>query len=364
MKNTPPVWVLLINWNTWKDTIECLESLLRQDYPDYRIVLCDNGSTDGSIDRILEWAEGRRTEPLSPPAPLKSLVEPPVRKPVPYVKLDRIAAENGSHDDRVNPAPLILIDIGENIGFSGGTNVALEYARTQRRPGYVWLVNNDMVVAPDALSRMVRLAESDSEIGAVGGGILEYKDPDVIQIAGGGYASLWTGFPRPTAAAGKRQGDPDTVVEDLDFIAYGCLLMPLSMVDRVGALSERYFLYCEDIDHSMRIRRAGYRLEYDPKALVWHKGGASVGYRSARHDFYMARNTLLLVASFAPLRLPVAMVYSVYRCVMPKLARREWKRLAAVARGYASFFAELWPRNRSLRERQADRMGRVAAGAR
>lgn len=363
MNHKPPVWVLLINWNTWKDTIECLESLLRQDYENYRIVLCDNGSTDGSMEKIVAWANGTLVEPLSPPDDLRALVDPPVPKPVPHVVLSRQAAEGGAHDDAANTAPLIIVDIGQNIGFSGGTNVALAYAMAQRRGGYAWLVNNDMVVATDALSRLVRMAESDHTIGALGGGILEYKLPDVIQIAGGGYASLWTGFPAATKSSGKKQGAPGTVVDDLDFIAYGCMLVPLSVIQRVGPLSERYFLYCEDIDHSMRIRRAGLRLDYDPDALVWHKGGASVGYRSARHDFYIARNTLLVVAMFAPMRLPVAILYSLYRCVLPKLVRGQWNRLVAVLRGYASFAAEAWPRQRSASALQSDRMQRAPGRA-
>ena len=352
----PPVWILLINWNTPNDTIECLESLLRQDYSNYRIVLCDNGSTDGSVQRIMSWARGEEVPALTPPPALRDLVEPRVPKPVRTVLLDGAAAESGAHDDARDTSPLILIDVGENAGFCGGTNIALRYAMAQRRPGYVWLVNNDMVVAPDALSRMVTMAESDPELGAIGGGILEYKEPDVIQIQGGGYASLWTGFPSGTRAAGKKHGAPGTEVPDLDFIAYGCLLAPLSVIEKVGMLSERYFLYCEDIDHSLRIRRAGYRLAYDPDALVWHKGGATVQYKSARHDFYMARNTLLLVSLFAPWRLPVAFAYNVYRCVLGKLVRGEWARLAAVFRAYASFAREAWPSRGDQPRVTTDRM--------
>lgn len=355
MTEKPPVWILLINWNTPNDTIECLESLLRQDYSNYRIVLCDNGSTDGSIERILGWAAGREVPALTPPPELHDLVEPRVPKPVQAVRLDRAAAEAGSHDDARDPAPLILIDVGQNAGFCGGTNIALRYAMAQRRPGYVWLVNNDMVVARDALSRLVSFAQRNPDVGAVGGGILEYKAPDVIQIQGGGHASLWTGFPSATRAAGKRHGAPGTDVPELDFIAYGCLLAPLSAIERVGMLSERYFLYCEDIDHSLRMRRAGYRLAYDADAIVWHKGGATVGYRSPRHDFYMARNTLLLVALFAPWRLPVAFVYSLYRCVLGKLVRGEWSRLGAVFRAYMSFAREAWPSRDGERE-TTDRM--------
>jgi GT2 family glycosyltransferase len=345
------VWVILINWNTWKDTVECLESLLRQDYANYRVIVCDNGSTDGSLEHIRAWAQGRERPTLSPPAALRRFVDPPVPKPV-TVHVTRPAAPAQSDSGH---GSILVMDVGENAGFCAATNIALRHILSHRMSGYVWMVNNDMVVAPDALSRLVSFAQSHPSAGAIGGGILDYHVPEVIQIQGGGHVSLWTGFPSATSAAGKKHGAPGTTVDDLDFIAYGCLLAPLEVIQRVGLLNEEYFLYCEDIDHSLRIRRAGYGLAYDPDALVWHKGGASVVYRSARHDFYMARNTLLIVARFAPWRMPVAIGYSLYRCLLGKLVRGEWSRMMAVFRGYVSFIREIWPSS-IARTGPADRM--------
>jgi GT2 family glycosyltransferase len=352
MTQPPLVWILLINWNTWKDTVECLESLLRQDYPNYRVVICDNGSSDDSVAQLVGWGEGRVAPPQSTTPELRTLTEPPMRKPVSLARLTRSQADAGTLPSE--DALVTILDLGENTGFSGGTNIAIRYARRRSSGGYVWLVNNDMIVAPDALSRLVALAESDERIGAVGGEILEYREPDRIQIPGGGHVSLWNGFPVAPPQAGRIHGSPDSVAQSLDFIAYGCLVARFSALDRVGLLDERYFLYCEDVDHSLRFRRAGYELAYDPDARVWHKGGASVGYRSARHDFYMARNSLLLVGTFAPARLPVAFAYSLYRCVLPKLVRGQFGRLRAVWNGYRSFVAQQWGREQALRH--GDRM--------
>ena len=89
------VHVLLLNWNGWRDTIECLESVLRLEWPELRVIVCDNGSTDGSEARIAEWARGALDAPVPTHPALAALVTPPVRKPIPMVRYDRAAAERG-----------------------------------------------------------------------------------------------------------------------------------------------------------------------------------------------------------------------------------------------------------------------------
>src|SRR5215216_1455804 len=95
MNGLPRVHILLLNFNGWRDTLECLESVLRLDYPDFRVIVCDNGSSDGSVDRITAWAEGSEPAPKSDIPSLARLVDPPIGKPVPYVSYTRAEAERG-----------------------------------------------------------------------------------------------------------------------------------------------------------------------------------------------------------------------------------------------------------------------------
>src|SRR5215216_1773411 len=82
MNGLPRVHILLLNFNGWRDTLECLESVLRLDYPDFRVIVCDNGSSDGSGERIRAWAEGSEPAPTSDVASLAQLVDPPIGKPL------------------------------------------------------------------------------------------------------------------------------------------------------------------------------------------------------------------------------------------------------------------------------------------
>jgi glycosyltransferase involved in cell wall biosynthesis len=89
----PKVYILILNWNGWKDTIECLESIFRNSYPNYQVVVIDNGSTNGSIEKIKAWAGGEQEVEVDPNNPLYNLSHPPVQKPIPSIEYDRKTAE-------------------------------------------------------------------------------------------------------------------------------------------------------------------------------------------------------------------------------------------------------------------------------
>ena len=140
-KAWPKVTIIILNYNGWKDTIECLESVLRNDYPNYQVIVVDNGSPNNSIEYIKAWAEGRQ-EVLTPEPthPLYHLSHPPVKKPIPYIYYTREEAEKGSDFELeekltkewqkqrkffnnkelipTSPYPLIFIQTGENFRLS------------------------------------------------------------------------------------------------------------------------------------------------------------------------------------------------------------------------------------------------------
>jgi GT2 family glycosyltransferase len=333
----PRVDILILNWNGWRDTIECLESVLQLHHAPIRVIVCDNGSSDDSLDRIRQWArEG------AAPSVAKSPLRSPVRgRPVPIrlVEYDRRAAEAGG-DAAAADATLVLIAAGDNVGFAGGNNIGLRFLLASDSTGLVCFLNNDMVVAPESLSRMVSTLESDPSIGCVGPTLLEYHAPDVVQAAAGGMFVEWQGLPRPHSSTGEPKGSwAERHPDRLDFIGMGCMLLSVDTVRRVGLIDERFFLYCEDIDYSLRLRSAGLRLALAADADVWHKGGASSVHGSSFHDYQMVRSSLLLVRKLNPGLLPAAVVYSLARCALPKLARGQWGRFSATMRAYLHAFA-------------------------
>jgi GT2 family glycosyltransferase len=155
------VCIVILNWNRWRDTVECLESLFRLDYADFQVVLCDNDSIDGSVEQIQAWADGKLPD-VQADHRLQDLTSPPVPKPIRYSEYGY--DEIGRMTDATNEdVPLILIRTGANRGFAGGNNVGLRYAMKRRDVEFVWLLNNDTVVCKDALTRMVETRSSRSE---------------------------------------------------------------------------------------------------------------------------------------------------------------------------------------------------------
>jgi GT2 family glycosyltransferase len=226
----PRVLVIVLNWNGCDDTLSCLSSLEKLDYPNHEVVVVDNGSTDDSEVRIRE-----------------------------------------AYPD------IVLLQTGRNLGFAGGNNVGIRYALGQGAD-YIWLLNNDTVVAPDALRTMVDVAMGDSDVGAVGSELYYMNEQDKIQAYGGGWVSLWSGRSRHYTA----RVPPD----ELRYITGASLLLGHDILDQVGLLDERFFMYWEDADYAFRIREAGWKLAVAPECRVWHKESASLSKRSPTLDFY------------------------------------------------------------------------------
>ena len=333
--DSPRVAIVVLNWHGWSDTIECLESVFRQDYPNYQVVVCDNASRDGSFEKILAWAAGEL--PVEGPGdhPLSRLVAPPVRKPIRVAAFDAPPADGAAAPD----APLVLIRTGGNLGFAGGNNVGMRFAR--RRPGtkYIWLLNNDTVVDAAARRRMVEEAERDPRVAMVGSKLMDYERPGEIQTIGGGWVKRWRGLTDHIGAGEEDEGQWEERF-DPDYITGASLLASAAAIDEIGEMDESYFLYSEEVDWCLRARRRRFALRYSPGSVVWHKGGRSVGYGSSLHDYHTVRSMLLLVRNFYPHLLPITFVYSLGRCLAPKIARLQYDRFRAVLRAYRDFFTE------------------------
>jgi GT2 family glycosyltransferase len=327
----PRVYVLLLNWRGWADTIECLESVFRQRYGNFRVVVCDNDSPDDSVERIRTWAEGRLLVDVPQAQPLRRLSLPPVAKPIPLTELDRDGAARGGEMEV--DRPLTLIRTGGNLGFAGGNNIGIRYALARGDADYIWLLNNDTVVDPDALAVMVERARRDDRAGVVGAKLLYYDDPQRVQAIAGGRLTAWKGM-ATHLGAGVRDDERWTSPIELDVILGACLLIRREVIEEIGLLDEAYFMYSEELDWCWRARRRGWKLLYAPGSVVWHKVGRSVGQRSTLQEYHAARGTLLFMRKHFPRLLPVAFVYGLYRTLLPKLLRVQPARAKAVLRAY------------------------------
>ncbi len=312
-ENAPPVAILLLNWNGYQDTLECLDSLRNLTYPNFNIILCDNGSSDNSIQHFEQWANAHA---------------------VPYSRLVRQDAESTTH--RVQEK-LIIIENHSNLGFAGGNNVGLRFALAQPFK-YVWLLNTDTTAKPDALTKLVAEVEANSKIGMCGSTLLYYHAPDTIQTLGGGSINRYTGEPQHIGAFQKLQQSISQaeVLKRMDYVMGASMLVTRKFLEEIGLMEERYFLYYEEIDWAERAK-GKFELGYAPESLVYHKEGRSVGNQPKAYSdtsvYYMMRSRVKFMRKFFPKALPIVyarlLLSVVGQCAKGKLnqAKAIWKGL-------------------------------------
>ena len=231
------VAIIILNWNGKEDTIECLESLKHITYPNYEILLVDNGSTDGSVECFRERYPGME-----------------------------------------------IIENGENLGFAEGNNVGIRRAMDEG-VDYVLLLNNDTVVDPKFLGELVKVAKGDERIGIVGAKILNYYDRTIDFC--GGNINWWIGQPYHIK---------EEYCGKTDFIT-GCAMLIKKEIFEKGLFFDKvYFLYFEDADLCEKVKRIGYFLEVTNKSIVYHKISRSSKKNGTKSDFfvyYFARNRII-----------------------------------------------------------------------
>ena len=265
-------FVVLVNFNGWQDTVRCIASLLHSTVRPV-IVVCDNGSTDGSLNHIARWLSGHRTTP-SPPHPL--LTQLCLRSTRKVRAIHRTPnARRPAVEER--DADVIVIDNTENLGFAGGCNAGIRYAM-DAGADHIWLLNNDSMVRPDTLSHMLdTLAKAPSRT-VCGATILSARDPMIINTLGGNRVNRWTGIASDSIGRGDRIRSTVAPItsDQLDYLSGACMLIPRGFVDDVGMMSDDFFLYYEEIDWFLRAG-SRWRMAHAPEALVYHVEGQSIG---------------------------------------------------------------------------------------
>ncbi len=238
----PKVSIVVLTWNNYDATSSCLDALRKIDYSPYEVVLVDNGSSDGSYERLKE-----------------------------------AYPEACSLQNR------------ENLGFSRGCNVGIRHAMADAACKYILLVNNDCTVGPVSIGRAVAVAEADHKIGVVTGKIVDEKGR--IWHAGG-TISLLRGQSR---TRGFREPDAGQFEEacDTEWASGAMMLIRREVIERLGPLPEQYFFGVEEWDYSLSVQRGGYRIRYVPEFAGMHPGGGSHDNHDPKFAYNYYRNKLL-----------------------------------------------------------------------
>jgi len=266
----PLVYIIVLTWNGREDTLECLRSLRRVDYPNRKIVVVDNASTDGTIEAVgTEFAE----------------VE--------------------------------IIENETNLRYAGGNNRGIRYAM-DRGAAAVLLLNNDTIVDPEFLRLMVESLTAHPTTGIVGPKILYYNDPKRIWYAGG-TVSWWQGWVSHRGIREPDNGQYDTPATT-DYVSGCCMLVRRDVITRVGMLDDSYFIYGEDTDWCLRTRRAGYAVVVQPGARIWHKVSASSGHFSWFKNFNKFKSQFRFFGRYARwyhwITIPFGFVWNLLRSVL------------------------------------------------
>ena len=240
-KNTsqPLVSIIILNWNGIEDTLNCLKSLEKLDYSNYEVIVVDNGSVDGS-KKVLSTTRN-----------------------------------------------ITYVDNPQNAGFTGGHIIGQKHAKGE----YIFILNNDTVVAPEYLKEAVKLLEKDTSIGAVGGRSYRLKSvQDEYDTSLPFYSyqkiNLFTG------EGIFKQHDDGRVIE-VNNISGSAAVIRHSTIKSVGYFYSPFFAYYEETDLFARMKRAGHKVVYSPNLHIWHKDGSSSSSYFQYKQLY--RNRLLFV---------------------------------------------------------------------
>lgn len=284
----PKVAITVLNWNGWTDTLKCLESVFRSDYPNYTTIVCDNGSDDDSVHRIREWADGRLTVDVSAGDCLRHLLLPPVPKPIPYTQLTRAQAEDETVtlDARVR---LFVVQTGGNLGYARGNNVGIRFA-LRRQADYIFVINNDTIVHPQCITTLANFGENHPDAALMGPKIL---DPHSLSYTQWAVANSLTFMTILLALSPFRHVVSRTrsfrnffylldSPGDVYAIPGSAMMFTSAALRTVGLFDEATFIYWEEFIMAEKLRQRGLRTFIVPDAVIWHAQHASIGKIGAR----------------------------------------------------------------------------------
>lgn len=271
----PLVISVVLNMNRRHDTLECLSSLERTAHARSQVMVLDCLSQDGSAEAV-----------------------------------------------RMECPGVTVVELLENRGYAGNNNIGLR-AALDMGADWVFVLNNDVTVAPDCLPMLLSVGEAHADIGVVGPMVFHHDEPGVIQSAGGVLSARWEGV-----HLGQNEDDEGQfkTPRDVDWLSGCALLIRRDVLKDVGLFDERFFAYWEETEWCVRARRAGWRIVHVPAAKLWHKGVQRDYRPRPAVTYYLTRNRLLmLLAHRAPLSARLLAWAQIARTLTSWSLRPKWR---------------------------------------
>lgn len=279
------IYISVLNYKNVRDTIPCLDSLLKLQNVNYRILLVDNASPDNSYELLTKYQQ--------------------------------------EHADKIK-----LFEAKENRGYAAGNNIALRYALQQKDMDYCWILNNDTLVEPNALEMLVKYMDVHTDVGLCGSKLVYEWDHSKIQGYGATYHP-WLGS--TTACTDLKY------ISRIDCVLGASVFIRRSFLEDVGLMEEKYFLYYEEVDWALRAR-GKYKISCQPKSIVYHKEGGTIGASDAHvnekplyADFYSLRNRIWITKKFFPWFLPTVYLGFI-GVIINRIRRKQFSRIPMILR--------------------------------
>lgn len=275
----PYVVVLILNNNRNDYTTECLASVAKSTYPNYSVVVLD--LVTGEQPGILFDAQTPKVE---------------------------------------------VVALKENRGYAGNNNIGLQLA-LERQADFVFLLNNDTIIAPDCIEQLVQSSQVDPSIGMTGPLIYHYDEPDTVQTAGGVLDRFWA-----AQHLGRNEVDIGQFpsVRPVDWLSGCALMVGRAALERLGGLDERYFMYWEEIDWCLRAHQQGWKLLHVPQAKIWHKGSQRHYQPTPWVTYYSVRNQFLILRKHqAPLLVRLFRWLQTFRTLVSWTIQPKWRHMQA-----------------------------------
>jgi GT2 family glycosyltransferase len=283
------VSIIILNWNRWQDTVECLESLYQINYPYYNVIVLDNNSKDNSIYKIKNYCKGK-LEIKS-----KFFKYNPENKPIKileYSEEELLTLNEIKKEFQYLPSnkKIILIKNNKNNGFAEGNNIGIKFVLNHLDTDYILLLNNDTIVDNNFLNELIKTSLKDNKIGFLGPKIYYYEKENIILTIGGSINIKKGNAPSLINQFDKCQYEG---IYEFDYLSGACLLINKEVIDKIGLFDPKYFLYWEETDLCLRGSKRGYKCIYVSKSKIWHKHSSSKDNTTS--IYFLTRNSIYFV---------------------------------------------------------------------
>lgn len=310
------VYVILVNYNEYESTIECVKSLLESSYNYYDILIVDNCSPNDSYEKLYEYFSNQD---------------------------DVNFINNTKYNTNMEDNSIVLFKSVQNNGFAAGCNIATRRVLINKFEGYIWYLNNDTIVDVNAMRILVDNMQNDKNK-ICSSTLVKYKTENV-QCFGGGYINGLLGYQKyfgeneklnnviKNSAKLKKKID-----QKLDYIVGASMLIPVNLLKDYGLMQEDFFLYWEETDFCYMMRSKGVKLEWIPNSIVYHKIGQSTDIASELTDYYSTRNAIKFFKKWYPKNIFIVIFINLTLKITNRIKRGQFHRIKlvikAIEKGY------------------------------